>query len=125
MSDARKLDLERAAKAGDVQAEAALAAVTRREGKDPRDLAILRLVEQDVARWGESERDASFRGHSRLTLGAALNELANRAELAGAPDDEVRALRREADAAITRKDVARWAANARADESAPRPRRGR
>jgi len=66
-----------------------------------RDEAIAKLVEQDVARWGESERAASLRMHSSRTLGLALNELANRAELRGAPDPE---LRRAAKEALTAAD---------------------
>jgi hypothetical protein len=59
---------------------AALSAVglpTTREG------AIAAIVESDVARWGEAEREASRRAHSRRSLSLALNELANRADLDG------------------------------------------
>lgn len=65
--------------------------------------AINALVESDVAKWGESERDASRRMHAKRTYGLALNELANRAELAGAPDAE---LRKAAKAALTSDDRA-------------------
>lgn len=68
-----------------------------------RDEAIQALVEGDVARWGEAERAAATRMHEKRTLGLALNELANRAELADAPDT---ALRTEAEAALTTAD---WA----------------
>ena len=51
-----------------------------------RESAIAMLIEQDVARWGESERAVSERLHAARSYGLALNELANRAELAGAPD---------------------------------------
>lgn len=66
-----------------------------------REEAIARLVEQDVARWGERERGAAQRIHGQRTYGLALNALANRAELAGEPDLE---LRRAAKAALTSAD---------------------
>jgi hypothetical protein len=46
------------------------------------DAAIDALVELDVARWGEGEREASRRLHrsSKPTYGLALNSLAHRAE---------------------------------------------
>jgi len=66
-----------------------------------REQAISALVEQDVAKWGERERAASQRAHSGRSLGRALNELANRAELAGQPD---RALRDATKAALTSSD---------------------
>jgi hypothetical protein len=66
-----------------------------------REQAIAALVERDVARWGESERAASAHAHAGRSLGRALNELANRAELAGTPDA---ALRAAADAALTDAD---------------------
>jgi len=69
-----------------------------------REEAIQALVAQDVARWGEAEREASAMQHSRRSLGIALTELANRAELAGAPNA---ALRAAADAALTSSDW-RW-----------------
>ena len=56
-----------------------------------REQAIASLVELDVARWGEGEREASARMHAGRTLGRALNELANRVELAGKPDPALRA----------------------------------
>lgn len=56
-----------------------------------REAAIAALVDQDVARWGEKERAASQRMHSSRSYGLALNELANRAELSGNPDPELRA----------------------------------
>lgn len=45
-----------------------------------KDEAIAALVELDVNKWGEAEREASRRKHSRLTFGLALNRLAHRAE---------------------------------------------
>lgn len=66
--------------------------------------AVARLIEQDVARWGESERAASARLHAKLTRGRAINALANRAELSGDPD--AAQLRAEADAALTASDRA-------------------
>lgn len=56
-----------------------------------REEAIAALIEHDVQRWGESEREASTRLHGRRSLGLALNELANRALLAGDDDHELRA----------------------------------
>lgn len=67
-----------------------------------RESAIAALVEQDVTRWGESERAASARIHGQRTYGLALNTLAGRAELAGDPG--AAALRRAADAALTDDD---------------------
>lgn len=63
--------------------------------------AIAMLVEQDVARWGEHERAASTASHCARSLGRALNELANRAELDGVPDAQLRAA---ANAALTSDD---------------------
>ncbi len=68
-----------------------------------REEAIDRLVEQDVVRWGEGTREASRRMYGKYTLGRALNELANRAELSGQPDPE---LRKASKAALTSSD---WA----------------
>lgn len=65
--------------------------------------AIQMLVDSDVARWGESKREALQRIYSRRTYGLALNELANRAELADAPDP---LLRKAARAALTPDDRA-------------------
>lgn len=56
-----------------------------------REAAIAILVNQDCAKWGETERAASERTHQKRTLGLALNELANRAELSGTPDADIRA----------------------------------
>jgi hypothetical protein len=67
-----------------------------------REEAIARLVQQDVDRWGESERPASERAHAFRTRGLAVNELANRADLAGDPG--AAALRRQAKAALTDDD---------------------
>lgn len=66
-----------------------------------RNEAIAELVEQDVAKWGESERGASQMLHSSRSYGLALNALANRAELADAPDI---ALRLAANSALTEAD---------------------
>jgi hypothetical protein len=66
-----------------------------------REEAVDMLVNQDVKKWGEGERAASRRLHGHRTLGLALNELANRAELAGQPDP---ALRAQADDALTDYD---------------------
>lgn len=56
-----------------------------------KEAAIDALVELDVAKWGEAEREASRRRHARRSYGLALNELANRAMLAGTPDPALRA----------------------------------
>ncbi len=47
--------------------------------------AIAALVEADVAKWGESQRNAAIQLHSKTTFGLALNSLGARAELAGQP----------------------------------------
>jgi len=65
--------------------------------------AIAALVQSDVDRWGESEREHSVRIHSTRTYGLALNELANRAELAERPNAE---LRKAAKRALTSADRA-------------------
>lgn len=41
-----------------------------------REEAIQRLIEHDVAKWGEGEREASRLMHERRTHGLALNALA-------------------------------------------------
>lgn len=56
-----------------------------------REQAIAALVESDVLKWGEAERADSQRQHAARSYGLALNELANRAELAGQPDTALRA----------------------------------
>lgn len=61
------------------------------------------LVEQDVAKWGESEREASRRMHSTRTYGLALNTLRVRARDTGTPDPELEAA---ANKALTRVDRA-------------------
>lgn len=61
-----------------------------------REEAIAALVESDVAKWGEGEREASKRQHADRSYGRALNELANRAELADAPNRELRAAAKKA-----------------------------
>lgn len=68
-----------------------------------RNEAIAALIDQDIARWGEAERPYIEQLHNGRTLGLALNELANRAEMAGSPD---RALRAAARAALTAADKA-------------------
>lgn len=68
-----------------------------------REQAIDALVEMDVAKWGEAERDASRKMHADRTRGLALNELANRHELADKPIPE---LRKAAKEALTRADHA-------------------
>ncbi len=42
-----------------------------------REWAIAQLVERDVAKWGEHEREASQRMRGRLSHGRALNSLAH------------------------------------------------
>lgn len=42
-----------------------------------KDEAIARLVELDVAKWGESEREASRRIHAKLSHGLAVNAVAH------------------------------------------------
>jgi hypothetical protein len=103
--DTRIETLRRQAATGDAQAVDALAAEMLRAGlvPDTLGLAVAMLVAQDVVRWGESQRDASRRGHAKRTMGLALNELANRAELADAPN---KALRAAAKAALSRADHA-------------------
>jgi hypothetical protein len=52
---------------------------------ETRQQAIAMLVEHDVARWGEGEREASQRLHAFRSYGLAINEMANRAKLNGPP----------------------------------------
>lgn len=70
-----------------------------------REQAIELLVEQDVTKWGESEREASKRAHQGRTLGRALNTLANRAELSGNPDPVLRAAAKRALTADDRDEL--------------------
>jgi hypothetical protein len=70
-----------------------------------RQEAINALVELDVAKWGEGEREAARQIYCRLSLGLARNALANRADIAG--DPRAAELRKQADAALTAAD---WAA---------------
>ena len=63
--------------------------------------AIDVLVSQDVEKWGEAEREASRRLHSRLTYGRLLNSLWSRAEMAGVPRHDLRAA---SDDALTAED---------------------
>lgn len=64
--------------------------------------AIAMLVEQDVKKWGESERAASTQSYRRRSFGLNLNTLAARAELDDAAD--AAALRKAAKAALTAQD---------------------
>jgi hypothetical protein len=70
----------------------------------PTDVTTARaaLVDQDCARWGDSEREASSRLRAQSTYGLALNTLASRAELDAAP--ESKALRAAAKSALTSDD---------------------
>jgi len=69
-----------------------------------RGVACDALVNLDVAKWGEGERDASRRHHSRRSVGLAVNEMANRALFAGM-EAEASALREIAKAHFTDDDV--------------------
>lgn len=69
-----------------------------------REAAIAALVEQDVTKWGESEREASRLLHGGKTYGLALTSLYSRAECADAP--EAAELRKAAKAARTPADNA-------------------
>lgn len=74
-----------------------------------RETAIAALVDQDCARWGESEREASRTMHAKRTIGLAINELAARATVfageawLGAHTD-AKALKAAAKAALTSAD---------------------
>ena len=46
-----------------------------------REQAIKILIESDCSRWGEAERDAAMRMHSKRSVALAINEVANRIEL--------------------------------------------
>lgn len=72
-----------------------------------REEAIAALVESDVRRWGEGERQASQRAHAGRSYGRALNELANRADLADAPDPELRAAAKAALTSADRYDLSK------------------
>jgi len=67
------------------------------------EAAISILVDQDVAKWGEAEREASQRQHSQRSYGLALNELANRAVTADEPNAD---LSKAAKKALTKTDRA-------------------
>ena len=69
------------------------------------DEAIAMLVADDVAKWGESEREASETMHrgNLKTIGRVMNTLANRG-LVNAED---------AKAAMTRSDVAKLSRDGR------------
>lgn len=76
-----------------------------------REEALDALVAQDVARWGEAEREASRRLHGRQTYGLLLNTLYARAALAAdaagrdpEQDPDVVALRDAASKALTDAD---------------------
>jgi hypothetical protein len=68
------------------------------------EAAISILVDQDVAKWGEAEREASRAHHANRTYGLALNELANRAFMADSPG--AADLAKAAKKALTRSDRA-------------------
>lgn len=55
-----------------------------------RKAAIAAIVEDDVVRWGESDRAAAERQYRDLSYGRLLNTLANRAELDDRPDPALR-----------------------------------
>lgn len=42
-----------------------------------REEAVAKLVELDVAKWGESERESSARTNGKMSHGLALNRLAH------------------------------------------------
>jgi hypothetical protein len=46
-----------------------------------REQAIKILIESECSRWGEAERDAAMRMHSKRSVALAINEVANRIEL--------------------------------------------
>ena len=43
--------------------------------------AIKILVDSECSRWGEAERDAAMRMHSKRSIALSINEIANRIEL--------------------------------------------
>jgi len=76
-----------------------------------RDLAIAVLIEQDVAYWGEEERETSVRLNSKKTYGLALNTLCCRAQLhEGEPwllgFTDAKALKLATEKALTDSDIA-------------------
>lgn len=46
-----------------------------------REEAIKILVDSECSRWGQAERDAAMRMHSKRSVALAINEIANRIEL--------------------------------------------
>jgi hypothetical protein len=69
-----------------------------------RGVACDALVDLDVAKWGDSEREASRRHHAGRTVGLAVNELANRA-LFAEMEAQANALRKIAKAHFTAEDL--------------------
>jgi hypothetical protein len=72
-----------------------------------RDEAIAMLVDLDVAKWGEGEREASRRSHASRSHGRAVNEVANRWMLSGDPALEAKgeALAKAAKKLLTSSDI--------------------
>ena len=66
--------------------------------------AVLALVEQDVKRWGESERARATSSYKKLSLGLLLLELASRAQSDG-QTRRAADLRAAADRALTSRDL--------------------
>lgn len=71
-----------------------------------RDEAIKILVDGDVAKWGESEREASEQAHGRRSHGLAVNEVVARRILAGDESKETKALAKFAKSILTAADKA-------------------
>lgn len=70
-----------------------------------REEAITRLVDLDVAKWGEEEREAAQRSRSKLSHGLALNALAHHDPMA--PDRALAALARRVMTAADRATLRR------------------
>ena len=70
--------------------------------------AIQILVDSECSRWGEAERDAAMRMHSKRSIALAINEVANRIELEAwekhMPWLDQKALRAEAKKLMTEDD---------------------
>ena len=70
--------------------------------------AIQILVDSECSRWGEAERDAAMRMHSKRSIALAINEVANRIELEAwekhMPWLDPKALRAEAKKLMTEDD---------------------
>jgi len=75
-----------------------------------REQAIQILVDAECSRWGEAERDAAMRMHSKRSIALAINEVANRIELEAWekhmpwPRLDSKALRAEAKKLMTEDD---------------------